>query len=172
MDFFDLIVQRESIRNFDTSRPVPREVLEKILKAGSLALSACNLQPWKFIVVSSEEGLRGVHESYRREWFCQAPHVLVVAGRREYAWFRSFDGHNSVETDCAIALTHIMLAARNEGVGACWVEAYDPAILKRNVNPGDDFQIFGICPLGYPKNGFRNIEAKNRKPLSEIVEYR
>lgn len=49
MEYYDLIRTRESIRNYDPDRPVPREVLEKILDAGRLAPSACNNQLWKFI---------------------------------------------------------------------------------------------------------------------------
>ena len=53
MEYTELIRTRESIRNYDPNRPVPKEILEKILDAGRLAPSACNYQPWKFLVISS-----------------------------------------------------------------------------------------------------------------------
>jgi nitroreductase len=100
-----------------------------------------------------------------------APHVLVVVGLKNMAWTRSFDGYNSVETDVAIAMTHIVLAAENEGVATCWIEAYNPAILKEALNIGKGEVTFGITPLGYPKPGFKKTLEKNRKPLEDMVEF-
>lgn len=170
MEYTDLIRTRESVRNYDPNRPVPKEILEKILDAGRLAPSACNYQPWKFLVISSSAMLEKVKACYNRDWFKDAPHILVVLGLRDQAWNRSYDGYNSIETDVAIAMTHIILAAENEGVGACWIAAYNPALLKEALNPGEDQLIFGIIPLGYPKPGFKKALIKKRKPLGDIVE--
>jgi len=171
MEYTDLIRSRESIRNYDPSRPVPKEILEKILDAGRVAPSACNIQPWKFLVISSSPLIEKVKESYNREWFKDAPHILVIIGLRDEAWKRSYDGYNSVETDVAIALTHIILAAENEGVGTCWIAAYNPAILRDALGLKDNQLIFGITPLGYPKSGFLKTSNKKRKSLSDIAEF-
>jgi nitroreductase len=170
MEYTELIRTRESVRNYDPNRPVPKEILEKILDAGRLAPSACNYQPWKFLVISSSAMLEKVKACYNRDWFKDAPHILVVLGIRDQAWNRSYDGYNSIETDVAIAMTHIILAAENEGVGACWIAAYNPALLKEALNPGANQLIFGIIPLGYPKPGFQKALIKERKPLGDIVE--
>ena len=171
MEYTELIRSRESIRNYDPNRPVPNEILVKILEAGRLAPSACNYQPWKFLVISSSVMLEKVRVCYQRDWFKDAPHVLVILGLKDQAWKRSYDGYNSVETDVAIAMTHIILAAENEGVGACWVEAYNPALLKEAIKPGENQLIFGITTLGYTKPGFKKASEKNRKSLEEIVEF-
>ena len=171
MEYIDLIHTRESVRNYDPNRPVPREILEKILNAGRLAPSACNYQPWKFLVISSSSMLEKVKACYRRDWFKEAPHILVVLGLRNQAWNRSYDGYNSVETDVAIAMTHIILAAENERVGTCWIEAYDPALLKEALNTDNNQLIFGITPLGYPKPGYQKTLIKKRKQLADIVEF-
>jgi nitroreductase len=171
MEYTDLIRTRESIRNYDPTRPVPKEILEKILDAGRLAPSACNCQPWKFLVISSPARLEKVRACYKRDWFQDAPHILVVLGNKNLAWNRSYDGYNSIETDVAIAMTHIILAAENEGVGTCFVEAYDPILLKKALNTDANQVIFGITPLGYPKPGFQKRQIKKRKPLADIVEY-
>lgn len=174
MEFSELIKSRESIRNYDPSRPVPEDVLNRILDAGRTAPSAANRQPWKFLLVSSPGKLAGIRACYGREWFHDAPHVLVVVGMEDKAWKRSFDGYCSVETDAAIAMTHIILAAENEGVGTCWIANYDPEILKEALRdtPGAAVNqvIFGITPLGYPRPGFRKSGEKKRKDLSEVVE--
>jgi len=171
MEYTELIRRRESIRNYDPGRPVSKKILEKILDAGRLAPSACNYQPWKFILVSSPEILAKVKSAYSRDWFRDAPNVLVMLGIKDKAWIRSYDGYNSVETDAAIAMTHIILAAENEGVGTCWIAAYDPEVLRKAINPGKNQVIFGITPLGYPRPGFRKSSDKKRKPLEEIVEF-
>jgi nitroreductase len=171
MEYTDLIRTRESVRNYDPNRPVPREILEKILDAGRLAPSACNYQPWKFLVISSSVMLEKVKACYNRDWFKDAPHILVVLGIRDQAWNRSYDGYNSIETDVAIAMTHIILAAENEGVGACWIMAYNPSLLKEALNPDVNQLIFGITPLGYSRPGFQKTLIKKRKPLGGIVEF-
>jgi nitroreductase len=171
MEYTDLILSRESVRNYDPNRPVPKEILERIFNAGRLAPSACNYQPWKFLVISSSPVLEKVRASYNREWFKEAPHILVVLGLRNQSWNRSYDGYNSIETDVAIAMTHIILAAENEGVGTCWIAAYNPQILKEALNIKDNQLIFGITPLGYPKPGFIKALNKKRKSLEDIVEY-
>jgi nitroreductase len=171
MEYTELIHCRESIRNYDPDRPVLREILERILDAGRMAPSACNYQPWKFLVISSSAMLEKVRDCYQRDWFGDAPHILVILGLKDQAWKRSYDGYNSIETDIAIAMTHIILAAENEGIGACWVAAYDPALLKEAINPGENQVIFGITPLGYPKAGFQKTLMKKRKSLEEIVDF-
>ena len=171
MEYYELIRLRESIRNYDPSRPISKEILEKILDAGRVAPSACNNQPWKFLVISSSPLLEKVKESYNREWFKEAPHILVIIGLRDQAWIRSYDGYNSIETDIAIAMTHIILAAENEGVGTCWIAHYNPVILREAIKLEDNQLIFGITPLGYPKPGFKKTLNKKRKPLGDVAEF-
>jgi nitroreductase len=171
MEYSDLIRSRESVRNYDPDHPVSKEILEKILNAARLAPSACNYQPYKILLILSSRILEKVRASYNKEWFKDAPHVLVITGLRDKAWKRSYDGYNSIETDVAIALTHIILAAENEGVATCWIEAYNPAILNEALNIGDNQVIFGITPLGYPRPGFKKAMNKQRKSLGDIVEY-
>jgi nitroreductase len=171
MEYTDLIRSRESIRNYDTKRPVPREILERILDAGRIAPSAANHQPWKFLIISSPDMLEKVSACYNRDWFKEAPHILIIIGIKNQAWTRNFDGYNSIETDAAIALTHMILAAENEGIGTCWIANYDPSILKEVLGIDDNYLIFGITPLGYQKPGFMKASNKKRKTLEDIVEF-
>ena len=171
MEYYDLIKNRESIRNYDPDKTVDREVIYRILEAGRLAPSACNLQPWKIIIISSSHKRLALNEAYSRDWFKNAPHVLAIVGLKDKAWVRSYDGYNSLETDLAIAMTHIILAAENEGVGTCWVEAYDPEVLRNALVLTTNQEVFAITPLGYPQEGFKKKGIKTRKPIDEIVEY-
>jgi len=171
MEFSKLIATRESIRNYDPEKPVPGNVLERILDAGRMAPSACNNQPWEFWIIQSPGMLEKVRACYHRQWFKDAPQILVITGFLEKAWNRSFDGYNSIETDLAIAMTHIILAAENEGVGTCYIEAYDPSILQNALQLNEKQKIFGISPLGYPREGFEKKGIKTRRALEEVVRY-
>jgi nitroreductase len=171
VEYTELIRQRESIRDYDPERPVPAEILTRILDSGRIAPSACNDQPWLFLVIQSPGMLEKVRACYHRPWFKEAPQILVAVGLKDKAWVRRYDGYNSLETDVAIALTHLILAAENEGVGTCWVEAYDPAILRKALDLDDNQIVYGITPLGYPRTGFVKRGDKNRKSLEEIVRY-
>jgi len=171
MEFYDLIKNRESVRDYDTNRKVEDNVLKRILNAGRLAPSASNRQPWTFLLVSSNEMLHKVRACYHKPWFQQAPHVLIIIGDKSKSWIRSSDGYNSIETDLAIAMDHIVLAAENEGIGACWIEDYNIKILSEAVNLQVNEVIYSITPLGYQKLGYQKNGNKNRKSIEEVIKY-
>ncbi len=169
MNFYELVKNRESIRNYDPARPVKDDILDRILDAGRLAPSAANRQPWRFILVTSKEMLEKVRHCYSREWFQNAPHILIVVGDKEKAWVRRSDGYNSLETDLTIAMDHMILAAEYEGIGTCWIAAFDPVVLRKALSLKTSEYVFAITPLGYTKPDFVKKGDKQRKPLSEVV---
>ena len=170
MDYYNLIRNRESVRDYDPERKIDESVLFRILNAGRLAPSASNKQPWTFLLVSSKEKLEKVRTCYHKSWFQQAPHILIIIGDKSKSWIRSYDGYNSIETDLAIAMDHIILAAENEGVGTCWIEAYDLQILTDAIALKENEVIFSITPLGYQNKGYYKHGNKNRKTLEEIIK--
>jgi nitroreductase len=170
MEFTKVICERESIRSYDPARPLDKQVLARIVDAGRIAPSAANRQPWRFIVVSSREILTHVRRSYSKPWFQEAPHVLIVTGKTGDSWTRQ-DGWNSIETDLTIAMDHMILAAENEGVGTCWIAAFDPSALRTALGLSSDDRVYAITPLGYPKPGFNKKGQKQRKTLQEVVRY-
>ena len=169
MDFLQLVKSRESIRNYDPDRPVEQAKLNRILEAGRLAPSAANRQPWKFYLISNPENLERIRACYHKSWFLDAPHVLVVAGKKSGAWTRESDGYNALETDLTIAMDHMILAAEAEGVATCWIAAFDPEKLKNSEILAPDETVFAITPLGYPKAGFSKGGKKLRKPAEEVI---
>jgi len=68
-------------------------------------------------------------------------------------------------------MTHLILAAENEGIGTCWIAAYDPLLLKKALNLNENQVVFGITPLGYPRSGYKKTLMKKRKSLTDIVEF-
>jgi len=170
LSFHDLVAGRCSIRSFVRNRLLPEQVLRRILDAGRLAPSGRNIQPWTFIVVSSPEMLAKIYPCYSRDWIKSAPHLLVVKGQRSAAWVRKKDGYTSLETDLAIAMDHMILAAASEGVGTCWIAAFDREILYGALGLTDDEEIFAFTPLGYPADDFQPV-PKSRKSLEEITVF-
>ncbi len=171
MDFFELIKTRESIRDFNTDAKVTKSTLLKIIDAGRIAPSASNKQPWKFIIISSDEMLDKVSQTYHREWFKNAPHILVVVGNINSSWVRKTDGYNSIETDLTIAMDHMILAAEALGVATCWIAAFDNDKLRKAMQLTDDEIIYSLTPLGYPNKGFQKKSIKTRKSINELVEF-
>lgn len=171
MNFHKLISERESIRSFNPGREIPIDTLTRILEAGRLAPSAGNRQPWEFLMVSSDEMLRKVRRCYKADWFQTAPHILIVKGFVDKAWIRTDDGYNSLETDLAIAMDHMILAAEFAEIGTCWIEAYSPIILRDALDLTDNEEVYAITPLGYPIDSFQKKARKKRKPFDDVVKF-
>ncbi len=171
MDYYKLIKDRESIRSFNPDRKISKEILLRIIEAGRLAPSASNLQPWQFIIVSTEKNLEKVRKCYKGSWFHKAPHILIVKGNKEQSWTRGSDNYKSIETDLTIAMDHMILAAEYEGIGTCWIAAFDPEILYATLDIKKNETIFAITPLGYTPEGFIKKGRKSRKSMAEISSF-
>jgi nitroreductase len=128
--FLELARARRSIRAY-APRPVEEDKLQAVLEAGRLAPSACNLQPWRFVVVRDPEERRRFKAVYDKPWFYeQAPVIVAVCCEAGSAWVRKKDGKNHGEVDCAIAVDHMTLCAQDLGLGTCWICAFDPVAAR------------------------------------------
>lgn len=167
MTIYELINARYSVRKYD-DKPVPGAVIERILEAARLAPSAANYQPWHFFVVTNEATRKALFPNERQAWISGAPVVLVACSYPGAGWKRSYDGKNHADIDIAIAMEHVMLAATAEGLGTCWICAFDPAVARQVLNLPPDMEPVAITPLGYSLDTLR---PKNRKALGEIVTF-
>lgn len=168
MDFYDVIRTRRSVRSYK-NEPVPAATLRRVLEAARLAPSANNLQPWKFIVIRDEQLRKKVAEiSFSQSFIAEAPVVIVCCGKRyhdSYSWIAD----HMYLVDVTIATDHLTLAARNEGLGTCWIGAFDRDALKRLLTIPEDHDPIVLTPLGYP-TGLRPFHSgTSRKSLKEIV---
>ncbi len=166
MEFSHLVEERYSVRAF---RPdtVEQEKLDRVLEAARLAPTAANRQPFQLIVIQTqgrEEELRAV---YDKAWFVEPPLVVCACGLPEEGWTRR-DGKSYVDVDVAIVMDHLILAATNEGLGTCWVGAFDPAAARRVLGLPNNVEPVAFTPLGYPADEAR---PKKRKPIQELVRY-
>jgi nitroreductase len=163
MDFHDVVAMRRSVRAYRPD-PVEEDKLERILRAGILAPSACNLQPVEIWVVTGEarEKLR---RAYRGEWLLQAPVVLLVCSKPGVAWTRG-DGKSYADVDATIVMDHLILAAAAEGLGTCWIGAFNPQALREDLGIPAELEPVALTPLGY---GAEHPAARPRKPASEFI---
>jgi len=164
MNFLDLANKRFSVRHYE-NKPVPEEALEKVLEAGRIAPSAANRQPCHLIVVRSEEQRRKLGVAYQRDWFWQAPVIIVICVEASRAWVRS-DHKNYADVDGAILVNHMTLCAADLDLGTCWIGAFDPARVQSILNLPAGIEPLAMMPLGYPAE---TAHAKIRKPLAELV---
>lgn len=170
MEFYDVLKKRRSVRNYDPQKEISDEVLYRILEAGRIAPSAANRQPWKFVVIKDQKIRDAVCRCYKGDWLKNAPVILVVVGRRDRSWVRAKDGHNSIEVDLTIALDHMILAAAAEGVGSCWIMAFDYEILSNVLKLKENEFVSCLTPLGFPPEGYPAERIPERNNLDEIVE--
>ena len=161
----ELVKRRYSCRNYQ-SKPVEQEKLDYIMECVRLAPSAVNRQPWRFRIVSSEEGRKKLCQCYSREWFTTAPVIIIASILHDEEWVRS-DGKHHGDIDIAIAVEHLCLAAAEQGVGTCWVCNFDAKLCKSLFALSDNEEAAVLIPLGYPADELRE---KNRKPISEIIK--
>jgi nitroreductase len=92
--------------------------------------------------------------------------ILVALGNPRAAWKRVI-GSSAHVIDCSIAMEHLILAAAAEGLGTCWICAFDQELLRRKLELSADWEAVAMTPLGYPAAEPRPFE---RKALGEIVE--
>ncbi len=167
--FFDLICRRYSCRRYDNAS-VSREMLMAIMETARYAQSACNKQPWKFLVIDEPKLKEVVYKSYDRDWIRDAGAFVVALGNKNEAWSRGYDGRNSMDIDIAIACENICLATTTLGLGACWIGNFDIIPLKEGLSIPEEWEPVAIISIGYPKDPHEQPEKK-RKNIDEVVKW-
>lgn len=167
MDFLTLAEERFSCRKF-SEKPVEQEKIDKIIKAGLLAPTAVNIQPFKIFEIKSENKDK---LSKATPYTFNAPIFLAVGADKNTAYKRSFDDKNFAEIDATIVATHLMLEVQDLGLGTTWVGYFDENILKTEFPQMKDYSIVAIFPIGYPaENVSINPMHYKSKTQEEILE--
>ncbi len=184
MKFSELLQKRRAIRDFE-DKEVPMKVVEEILKESTLAPSASNNQPCRFVVVQCRKAMRNLSDesktnlirdhkdgkiSLKTEYvsmlqdekfnvFYNAPCLIYIAGAKSVG---------SLDVDAALAASYIMFSAASRGMGTCWValgaNIRDPQ-LRAELGLGDNYRIVAPIILGYPKA----IPAPSERHAPEIL---
>ncbi len=165
MDFQELIKKRYSVRAY---RPdaVEDAKLARVLEAARLAPTAANRQAFRVIVIPVKGREADLRRIYGRDWFIQAPLVLCVCAVPSEGWVRKADGWNAAEVDATIVMSHIVLAAAAEGLGTCWIAAFDPAAAREVLGLPPEVIPSAFTPLGYAADA---PAPKKRRALDELV---
>ncbi|OGP68208.1 MAG: hypothetical protein A2W27_07910 [Deltaproteobacteria bacterium RBG_16_44_11] len=168
--FSELLQKRRSIRDYE-SKDVPLEIVNEILKEATLAPSASNNQPCRFVIVNCKETINRLSDESKANLlqdfsqkktslspeyvdllknekfnvFYNAPCVIYIVGSSVVY---------SLDIDCALTASYIMLSAAQRGLGTCWIGlgAYirDPKI-KAEMGIPDSCRIVAPIIIGYPK---------------------
>jgi len=166
MNVFEAIKNRYSCRAYKSTL-VPEDKLEKVLKAARLAPSAHNEQERKFVVVKNIKKRKELAEAALNQSFiAEAPIVIVAVATNPESVLTS--GVPAYALDLAIAIDHVTLAATEEGLGTCWIGAFDQEAVKKVLEIPEEFKVVALMPIGFPAD---KPKPKSRKEMKEIVSY-
>ena len=170
-DDMEVLEAIKSVRSVSKFRPDPvsEQKVQAVMNAARLAVSADNIQPWKFIVVSDEDSKRklaGACTNARR--LAEAPVVVVACARLDEAVAMIGGYMNSYPLDLGMALSNLTVAAASEGLGTSWVFSFNEEKVKTLLGIPEDARVVGLTPLGTPE-AFE--PPAGRKHLSEILSY-
>jgi len=164
MDVMKAIQSRRSIRAYNT-REVEEEKLMRILESARLSPSAGNRQERRFIIIKEAKTRKLLCEAARNQAFVAEAPVVIAACSVETEYVMSC-GQMAYPIDTAIAVDHMTLQAVEEGLGTCWIGAFDEKKVKEILHIPDNVRVVALLPLRYPSD---IPDAKPRKSLAEIV---
>lgn len=184
MTFSELLMKRRAIRDFE-GKAIPAEMINEILQESTLAPSASNNQPCRFIVVQCRKTIQALSDESKANLlrdhaekkinlnpgyvtllqnenfnvFYNAPCVIYIVGAKSVG---------SLDVDAALAASYIMFSAAARGLGTCWValgaNIRDPQ-LRGELGISDNYRIVAPIILGYPKA----IPAPSERHAPEIL---
>jgi nitroreductase len=167
VDVCEAIVTRKSVRAFK-DKDVSEEMVVRLLEAARLAPSASNRQEWRFIVIRDPVVKKHLVAAARgQEFVGAAPVVLACCAETDEHVMAC--GQLCYPIDVAIAVDHITLCAAAEGLGTCWIGAFDEDQVKELLGIPPQIRVVGLLPIGYAQDSSR-VEKK-RLLLEEIVRY-
>jgi nitroreductase len=148
-----------AIREFQ-DKPIPDDVLRRIVEAGHLTASARNLQPWHFVIVKDREALRELGALVKTgPYIAGSAAAIVVATDKEVPYALS---------DASRAIQSMILVAWADGVGSNWTGFGGLEGVRKKVELPDKYDVLAVLPFGYPKRKV-GLGKKKRKPLAEVV---
>jgi nitroreductase len=156
MDLFEAIKSRRSVRRFE-EKPVPEELIKRVIDAGQWAPSACNRQDWKFIIVDSKEVKERLLKETTAHFVGKAPLLIFViySNRTDNLEYKDH------LLSAAMAIQNMQLAAYSLGLGACCVNNLPiKSKLRKILNIPRSYDPVALLCLGYPKAVPRPLKRK------------
>jgi nitroreductase len=177
MDFLDLIKTRRSVRGY-AQKQVSRELIEKCLESARLAPSACNSQPWHFVVVDDQDlvikaaGMAHDFVMKGNRFASSAPVIVAVVAEKpkNISMIGGFLKNKPFYLiDIGIAVEHFCLQATESGLGTCILGWFNEKGVKKLIGVPSSKRIALLITVGWPESGVSG--QKIRKPLEEIRSY-
>src|SRR5512135_268813 len=158
MEVFEAVRTVLAVRAYQ-DKPVPPDVVRRIVEAARLTASSMNGQPWHFVVVEKRDTLRKLGEAVRTgPYIAQAPLAIAVATEKSpYA-----------VSDASRAIQSMILTAWSEGVGSNWTGFMGLNEVKSLLGIPETLDVLAVLPFGYPVRG-QSKGIKKRKPLSQVA---
>ena len=151
METEECILTRRSVRKFKNVK-VEWEKIGKVLEAGRASPSSGNIQNWMFIAVDDEGKRKAIAEAcFQQYWMSIAPiHIVICAKPEEVKRHYGIRGERlySVQ-NCAAAAENMLLMAHDQGLGACWIGAFDEDRVKDILGVVKEARPQIIIPIGY-----------------------
>jgi nitroreductase len=163
MDIIEAIKDRRSIRRFE-DKPVPDELVRKIIEAGQWAPSACNRQDWKYIVIDEKAVKEEIIRNTSAYFVGKAPLLIMVlySNRTDNLEYKDH------LLSAAMAIQNMQLAAYSLGIGACCVNNLPvKSKLRRILNIPRHYDPVALLCLGFPKSQPKPL--KRKESLDEII---
>jgi len=150
MDVLEAVKKRRSIRKY-AELPVEWDKVVSILEAGRFAPSAGNLQDWKFIVITKKDTKQKIAQACLNQvWMEEAPiHIVICSNPEKTLQYYGKRGEIYTIQDNACVAMNMMLAATEEGLGTCWVGAFDETMMRLAVGIPDRARPEMIITVGY-----------------------
>ena len=178
METLDAIRKRCSLKLHLSKKPVEPEKLEQVLEAARLAPSARNLQPWRFVVVQSDEAIDELVSGAfpeSNQMLKNAALLILICAREEDDMTR--DGKPYYLFDAGLTVENLLLAATDLGLLTHPIVMFDEREVKRILEIPDDYRVVLATPLAYPAEASYDEAAadklgeRTRKCLGEITSY-
>lgn len=176
-DFLALVRRRTSTRRY-LDQSIPREHLMQCVEAARLAPSACNAQPWSFVVIDDQPTLQrlaktvchGMH-AFNKFTGAAAAWIVLVSDREGFVRkaAQKVKGTDYYLIDIGIAAEHISLQAESLGLGSCMIGWFDENNLKRELDLPRRAKVDLFIALGYPATS--PGKPRSRKSLQEIMRF-
>ena len=193
MEFREVVAKRRMIRRY-SDRPVPREVIERILDIGRRAPSAGFSQGQSFVVVTDPSMRAAIARAAHEEdyvkaglppWISRSPvHVVICTSERTYHERynepdKLEDDGSEIEwpvpywfVDAGAAMMLILMAAVDEGLGAGFFGVHRLPGLQELLGIPSDVTPIGAVTLGYPEGEQpKGSATRGRKPPAEILHW-
>lgn len=178
-DMLELILKRQSDRKY-SDRPVEQEKLDRILEAGCMAPSACNAQPWKFVVVNDKRLIESLAEAATfkptgMNAFSRFAPVIIVVVREEPNLSSKIGGaikrKDYSHTDIGITTENICLQAAAEGIGTCILGWFDERNVKSLLGIPKSKRVDLLITLGYSLSDYREKKRKDKEATVSYNKY-